>query len=91
SPDATRPPIAPPPLSIASVSATSGALALRRLGQGWEFTPTRPPGYDRPWAKAATETRTQTPATHGPRPTPRDATPAVEDLEPGDANAPTRE
>ncbi|MFY9698081.1 MAG: ComEC/Rec2 family competence protein [Rhodoplanes sp.] len=70
---------------------TSGALALRRLGQGWEITPTRPPGYDRPWAKAATETRTQTPATHGPRPTPRDATPAVEDLEPGDANAPTRE
>ena len=70
---------------------SSGALALRRLGQGWEITPTRPPGYDRPWAPAATESRAQTPATRGPRPTPRDATPAVEDLEPSDADTPVRE
>ncbi len=27
-----------------------GALALRRIGQGWDITAARPPGYDRPWA-----------------------------------------
>ncbi|MGA8158170.1 MAG: ComEC/Rec2 family competence protein [Rhodoplanes sp.] len=70
---------------------SSGALALRRAGQGWEITPTRPPGFDRPWAKAATESRAQAPATRSPRASPRDATPAIKDLEPGDAPAPTRE
>jgi competence protein ComEC len=63
----------------------SGALALRRIGQSWEITSARPPGYDRPWAPAATESRAQMPATAVPQSAPRDATPAAEDLEPEDS------
>ncbi|MFZ1886187.1 MAG: ComEC/Rec2 family competence protein [Rhodoplanes sp.] len=70
---------------------SSGALALRWLGQGWEIMPARPPGFDRPWAPAATESRAQAPATSARRPAPRNATPAIEDLEPSDAPAPVRE
>jgi competence protein ComEC len=65
----------------------SGAIALRRVGERFEITPTRPDGYDRPWARAAA------PSGEGPearqsasaRPQqPRDATPRDEDLEAGD-------
>jgi competence protein ComEC len=65
----------------------SGAMALQRRADGFEITPTRPPGYDRPWARAATQ------ASDAPEPrrTPsaaaapaRDATPRDEDLEAGD-------
>jgi competence protein ComEC len=70
---------------------SSGALALRWLGPGWEITPTRPPGYDRPWAPATTESRAQAPATRAPQSARRDATPAIEDLEPGDVATPVRE
>jgi competence protein ComEC len=63
----------------------SGAVALRRIGEGFEVTVARPPGYDRPWARAVTlpgeADASRTPST---RPQPRDATPNVEDLEPGD-------
>ena len=69
----------------------SGALALRWSGQGWEITPTRPPGYDRPWAPAAPASPVQASAPRAPQSSPRDATPAVEDLEPGDTAAPVRE
>jgi competence protein ComEC len=62
----------------------TGALALRRVGERFEITAARPDGYDRPWARAV-------PGLGGgaqPRPParaqPRDATPNVEDLEPGD-------
>jgi competence protein ComEC len=34
----------------------SGAMALRRRGEQFEITATRPPGYDRPWARAAVPT-----------------------------------
>ncbi len=30
----------------------SGAVALKRSGNGFEMTTVRPPGYDRPWAQA---------------------------------------
>jgi competence protein ComEC len=73
----------------------TGALALRRAGEGFELTPTRPNGYDRPWARAAPEpgdasetsppaagTSTRTSATNGTQP--REATPRQEDLEVGD-------
>ncbi len=59
----------------------SGALTLRRLGDGFELTPARPQGYDRPWAPAAS----LTPEPGQPLPPrTRDATPRPEDLEPGD-------
>ncbi len=64
----------------------SGAIALRRVGERFEITPTRPDGYDRPWARAvassgeAPEARQSASA----RPQPRDATPRDEDLEVGD-------
>jgi competence protein ComEC len=60
-----------------------GALTLRRLSDGFELTPARPRGYDRPWAPAVTPSV-------GPEPSQplstraRDATPRQEDLEPGD-------
>jgi competence protein ComEC len=63
----------------------SGAVAVQRVGQGFEVTPTRPPGYDRPWARpvaAPGEAEAGRPAPA--RAQPRDATPNVEDLEPGD-------
>jgi competence protein ComEC len=62
----------------------SGAMALRRIGEGFEITAARPAGYERPWTRAAA------PATDAPqasRPTssaPRDATPRADDLDPGD-------
>jgi competence protein ComEC len=64
----------------------NGALALRRVGTGWEITPARPDGHDRPWARSRMPTGEATagaPAT-SPRPQlPRDATPNADDLEPG--------
>ncbi len=62
-----------------------GAVALRRAGQGFELTPGRPAGYDRPWARAAASDDAPEIGRSSPtRPQPRDATPNVEDLEPGD-------
>jgi competence protein ComEC len=60
----------------------SGAIAIRRSGEGFEVTAARPTGQDRPWARAsATLEETAPPAT---RPSPRDATPRTEDMEAGD-------
>lgn len=62
----------------------SGALTLHRRGEQFEITAARPPGYDRPWARAAApagealEPSRTTPAR------PRDATPRQDDLEAGD-------
>jgi hypothetical protein len=57
-------------------------MALRRRGEQFEITATRPPGYDRPWARAAV------PAVDALEPSrttrPRDATPRQDDLEAGD-------
>lgn len=61
----------------------SGALALRREGASWDITPTRPPGYDRPWARAAAD-RAGPSATGAPATVPRDATPAIEAIEADD-------
>jgi competence protein ComEC len=64
----------------------SGAMALRRIGQGFEITASRPAGYARPWAgtlgqsgEASGEVRST-----ATRPRARDATPNPEDLEAGD-------
>jgi len=69
-----------------SVWRRSGAMSLRRVGQGFEITSSRPAGYERPWARtlgqsgeASGESRTT-----APRVQPRDATPNSEDLEAGD-------
>lgn len=61
----------------------SGAITLRWTGNGFEAIAARPAGYDRPWSRALpspAEPVTQPTI----RPAPRDATPRVEDLEPGD-------
>jgi competence protein ComEC len=61
----------------------TGAVALRRVGEGFEMTVARPPGYDRPWAPArAGDAERGQPGTALRQP--RDATPNAEDLEPGD-------
>lgn len=64
----------------------SGAVALRRLGEGFELIAARPDGYDRPWAKALPPSDGAADSTRpNPAPAPsRDATPKEEDLEPGD-------
>ena len=64
------------------VSRGSGAVALRRNGEGFEITAARPTGQDRPWARATAIADDATPP--ATRPQPRDATPRVEDLEAGD-------
>ena len=61
-----------------------GALALRRVGTAWELTVARPDGHDRPWARAAAPPNEASAAAPSTRPAPRDATPNMEDLEPGD-------
>ncbi|HEV7495907.1 ComEC/Rec2 family competence protein [Baekduia sp.] len=64
----------------------SGAIALRRLGEGFEITPTRPIGYDRPWARAFAEKSDvqETSRSTSPEAQPRDAAPREEDIEAGD-------
>jgi competence protein ComEC len=64
----------------------SGAIALRRVGERFEITPTRPNGYDRPWAPAVASSGEAPDARQSAsaRPQPRDATPRDEDLEAGD-------
>jgi competence protein ComEC len=59
-----------------------GAIALRWRGDHFEQTAARPPGYDRPWARAPRNaiTTAQTPA----GPASQDATPRTQDLEAGD-------
>jgi competence protein ComEC len=64
-------------------SRQAGAMTLKRAGDGFAVTPARPPGYDRPWARAVPVANEETP-TAGRAPIPRDATPREEDLEPGD-------
>ena len=51
-----------------------GAIALRRAGEGFEVIASRPAGLDRPWAPARPKTKTA----------PQDATPRLQDVEPGD-------
>ena len=59
----------------------TGAVALRRTGDGFAMSAVRPQGYDRPWAQARpAATASEAPAAS--RTT--DATPRPEDLEPGD-------
>ena len=60
----------------------TGAVALRRSGNGFEMTTARPPSYDRPWAQARPSRSRTSPST--PARTPADATPRADDLEPGD-------
>ena len=61
----------------------TGAVTLRREGDRFTVTPTRPPGYDRPWSRAM-PSATEAEAAQATRPATRDATPRAEDLEPGD-------
>jgi competence protein ComEC len=63
----------------------SGAMALRRRGEQFEITAARPPGYDRPWARAAAPAANALEPTSRATPArPRDATPRQDDLEAGD-------
>jgi competence protein ComEC len=64
----------------------SGALALRRLGEGFEITPTRPIGYDRPWARAFADRSDLQEASRSASPDAqsRDAAPREEDMDAGD-------
>src|SRR5262249_1938877 len=63
----------------------SGAMALRRLGERFEITVTRPLGYDRPWRRAvAPEGAAPAPPPRGRPPRRRAPTPRQDDLEAGD-------
>lgn len=62
----------------------TGAMSLRRAADGFAITPTRPPGYDRPWARAASSVAAAEAGAAGARPAAREATPRADDLEPGD-------
>jgi competence protein ComEC len=65
------------------LSRSLGALSLIRDGDRWELSAARPASQDRPWARARVPLETVQPVS-STRPQPRDATPRVEDLEPGD-------
>jgi competence protein ComEC len=62
-----------------------GAIALRRIGDGFMMEAARPPGYDRPWARGpAAGSGTGSPLRPAaPQPAP-DATPRATDIEAGD-------
>jgi competence protein ComEC len=74
--------------SVGSLGGSWGALALRRVGEHFEVTATRPSGYDRPWAH--NPARSSSPLAGGFEPNrvgssqSRDATPNPDDLEVGD-------
>jgi competence protein ComEC len=57
-----------------------GALALRRVGGGWEVTAAEPRGQDRPWTPAAREGRARVSVPAAGSATQHDATPGEEDL-----------
>jgi len=59
-------------------------MALRRLGERFEITTTRPLGFDRPWRRAVAPENDAPAPPRGMPPQPRDATPREEDLEAGD-------
>jgi competence protein ComEC len=63
----------------------TGAIALRRLGEGFVMTAVRPAGYDRPWARAPPTAAPliSSPTAVRPKAAP-DATPRPEDLAPDD-------
>jgi competence protein ComEC len=62
----------------------TGALALRRIGKTWEIVAARPVGYDRPWSGAKPEPTDAAVRLGAPRSVVRDATPNLDELEPGD-------
>lgn len=62
----------------------SGGMALHRRGERFEITATRPPGYDRPWARAPVSDVSALEPTRSTPARPRDATPRQDDLEAGD-------
>jgi competence protein ComEC len=65
-----------------SVWRETGAVALYRTRDGFSLTPSRPPGYDRPWAPAY---RAPVPVVRpGARTPAPDAAPRNEDLSPDD-------
>jgi competence protein ComEC len=66
------------------VSRRSGAMALRRVGEGFEITPARPAGHERPWTRAVTPGNDAPDAIRPASPPARDATPRADDLEAGD-------
>jgi competence protein ComEC len=61
----------------------SGALALYRTEEGFDTVPARPPGYDRPWAKAPNGARASTSGVPSPA-APSEAAPRLEDVGPDD-------
>lgn len=62
--------------------ARTGAVALRRVDGAWERTDARPPGYQRPWAKARGPASASGSSAPNARSAPPDATPRPEDLDP---------
>jgi competence protein ComEC len=62
----------------------SGAMALRRRGEQFEISVTRPPGHDRPWARAIARDGSGLEASRTTPARPRDATPRHDELETGD-------
>jgi competence protein ComEC len=81
----TVPPDCAAPVIDPTVWRRTGALALRRVGTGWETNTARPIGYDRPWARAVRHDGNHTvPRASGSPAPPPDATPRPEDLEAGD-------
>ena len=62
----------------------SGAMALRRVGDGFEIASTRPAGYERPWTRAATAGSDSPEVGRLRSPQMRDATPREDDLEAGE-------
>jgi competence protein ComEC len=63
-------------------SRGQGAMTLTRRGDGFELMAARPPGEDRPWARAQTAPAEAPGSTVAPRPL--DASPRLQDLEAGD-------
>jgi competence protein ComEC len=78
---------APPSCAAMKIDRTvwprTGSTALYRVGKGWETVVAYPAGYDRPWARAVPTRDSETPSSTA-TPTPRDATPRVQDLAPED-------
>ncbi len=61
-----------------------GAVALRLVGDRWVIDVARPAGYARPWARPTTASASEALSPDVARSRARDATPRLDDVEPGD-------
>ncbi|HXF88401.1 MAG TPA: ComEC/Rec2 family competence protein [Xanthobacteraceae bacterium] len=80
--------VAPPGCAAVVIDRTTvrahGAVALRLVDDRWVIDVARPAGFARPWARPTAASASEAPSLEVARSRTRDATPRLDDIEPGD-------